>query len=77
MSNQNTDLSTDTIIDGYTASVDDGNVYVQKGSFSASLSALEYSGCLENGDQTMRIPRVTINKIVEWSAANGGPADVG
>lgn len=72
-------MKTSTSIGNCVVTIEDGACHIESGVYSASLASLEYTGCLDGnfGDATKRIARTTINKIVEWSAANGGPADVG
>lgn len=68
----------ETIINGYRVELDldgpDGTTqcFVSKGSYSASLQGLLYTGCLtDSGDREIRVNESIVDAIEAWALAEG------
>ena len=57
-----------TIIGNCTVTIEDGNCYVERDGFSASISALAETACLSDNDGgELRIASKTIDQIVAYA----------
>lgn len=67
----------ETIINGYRVELDldgpDGTTqcFVSKGSYSASLQGLIYTGTLTDGDREIPVSESIVNAIEGWAVAEG------
>jgi hypothetical protein len=64
-----------TIIDGYTVEMmqydETINCYISKGSYSASLAALQDTGELTNDSREITVHPQTVAAIEQWAEDNG------
>jgi hypothetical protein len=60
----------ETIIANCTVTLENDNCYIERNGFSASLACLEDTGCLHNGDASVRLSRITIRQIAAYAESH-------